>query len=528
MAILIDANFPGGGLENARIVQENSIYYTAPVDGSLTNRTMWFAFRVCGAKGKALTFIQEKMERTLEVNIYGTYGVVRPVVREGTSGEWKRISKEDIVYDPQTLYFSFHYTPQSDETYIAFCYPYQLSDLMNWVKKYEDNPYLKVQTLCKTLENRDYPILMIGDYESDTPKDLILLSARQHAGETPSSYVLEGLLSRLLSTDTIGSKLLEKAVFLVMPLGNLDGVEEGRYGKDAPPVDFNRDWRYDATREEIRCILSLIDELSKKHRMALRFDFHGPHPGGPSHLVPGRYSVLGEEKWNRACRMRRYVETLFEPFSACRVEDLEDIYFCWAQENYMFNQTAYLSNLYGAEGFTLECAYNQDRLGRELCPSVWNQMGHTFAQAIYDNYYNPDFSYEDDIPNLELCWPDWTMVCLPENIEMIPNGRTMVLKAQKQYDRLIRSFDGFVTDKHEMTSGAYTLTCHGKAKLKIFAYYFRDGRGATRSNAFDLLLENETIDIPFEWLQAGTQYQSLRAGFRTTYLEGMLTIVHHK
>lgn len=528
MAILIDANFPGGGLEDARIVQGNTIYYTAPVDGSLTNRTMWFSFRLHGAQGQALTFIQEKMERTLEVNIYGTYGVVRPVVKEGKNGNWKRIPKQDILYDPQTLYFSFRYTPQSNETYIAFCYPYQLSDLMAWADQYKNSPYLEIQTLCKTLENRDYPIFLIGDYESNVPKDLILLSARQHAGETPSSFVLEGLMSRLLSGDEIGNKLLEKAVFLVMPLANLDGVEEGRYGKDAPPVDFNRDWRYDAKREEIRCILNLIDKLTCKYNMALRFDFHGPHPGGPSHLVPGRYSVLGEEKWKRTCRMRRYVETLFEPFASCRVEDLEDIYFCWAQENYMFNQTAYLGSLFNTEGFTLECAYNQDRTGRELSPAIWNKMGYTLAQAIFDNYYNPDFSFDNDVPNLELCWPDWTMVCLPENIEMLPDGRKMIFKSQKQYDRLIRTFDGFVTDKHEISSGSYSLSCQGKAKLKIFVYYVRNGRMATRSDAFDLLLENETLEVPFEWLQANTQYASLYAGFRVTFLEGTLTVIHHE
>lgn len=527
MAMMIDANFPGGGLENVRIVHGNTVYYTAPVDGSLTYRTMWFAFRVRGAKGQQLTFVQEKMERTLEVNIYGTYGVVRPVVREGKDGQWMRIAAKDIIYDPQTLYFSFQYTPSSNETYIAFCYPYQLEDLMRWVKAHEGNPYLKIETLCKTLENRDLPILKIGDFESDQPKDLIRLAARVHSGETPGSYVLEGLMSRLLSGDEVGRKLLEKAVFLVLPMSNLDGVEEGRYGKDAPPVDINRDWRCDAKRGEIRQEQVLLEELSKKYRFVLNFDFHGPHPGGPTHLVPGRYSVMGEEKWKRSCRMRRYVEELFEPFAACRVEDLENIYFCWAEEKYMFNQTTYLSSVYDLEGFILECAYNQDRLGRELSPEKWRQMGHVFAKAIYDNYYNSDFTFPDEIENLELCWPDWTMVCLPQSIEMLPEGRTMVLKAEKQYDRLIRTFDGFVTDKHYMNDGAYTVTCDGKAKLKIYAYYYRDGRVAGHSKAFDLLLENETVEIPFEWLQAGTSYTSLLAGFRAGYLEGTITIRYH-
>ncbi len=527
MAICIDTNYPGGGLEQVRIVRDH-IYYTAPVDGSLTNRTCWFSFRVRGAKGIPLTLVQEKMGRTLEVNIYGTYGVVRPVVREGSEGEWQRIDSSDIIYDPKKLYFSFRYTPQSNETYFAFCYPYQYKDWLNFVNRYQGHPLLRMETLCKSMEGRDYPVLYVGDYEGTTQKDLILLCARQHAGETSGSFVLEGILERLLSDDEVAHRLLEKCVFLVIPLCNIDGVEEGRYGKDAPPVDFNRDWRYDASRAEIRAILALLDRLNERYRIALRFDFHAPHPGGPTHLVPGRLSVIGEKEWRRSSRMRLYVQELFEPVCACRVEDLEDIYFCWAQENYRFNQTAYLERTYGTRGFTLESAYNCDRNGRPLNPDIWRQTGSLLALAIYNNYYNPDFEFKDDIESLEPCLDAWTVVCLPENIEIKPDGRSVIMTSPRQYDRTIRSYDGFITDKQTIHSGAYTITCQGKARMKIYSYYFRDNRCAARSDAFELLLENETLEIPFGWLQSSSGYEELQAGFRTVFLEGTLTISYHE
>jgi hypothetical protein len=525
MAILIDANFPGGGLESARIVEDH-IYYTAPVDGSLTNRTCWFYFRLRGAKGRRLTFVQEEMVRTLEVNIYGTYEVVQPVVREEEMGEWVRIPKENIFYDSKSLYFSFCYKPTSDETYIAFCYPYQYADLLSFVQMHSNNPLLRVETLHKSMEGRDYPILLIGDFDSPTQRDLVFLSSRQHAGETPGSFVLEGLLSRLLSNDDVARALLEKCVFLVVPMVNIDGVEEGRYGKDAPPIDYNRDWRYDAQRAEIRAILSFLDILNKRYRIALRFDFHSPHPGGPTHLVPGRFSVMGEKAWRRSSRMRLYVQQLFEPVCACRVDDLEDIYFCWAQENYRHNQNAYLEANYGTEGFTLEVAYHCDRNGRSLDPAIWRKMGGTLAKAIWDNYYNPTFSFDDDLDNLEICFPDWTVVCLPENVQLQPEGRTMVIKAEKQYNRTVRQYDGFVTDKHVMRDGAYLLRCQGSARLKVFAYYLRDMHSAARSDAFDLMLKDETLEVPFSWLQSDSGYAQLYASFRITFIEGVLTIVY--
>jgi hypothetical protein len=86
MAIIIDADFPGGGVEDVHIGPGRKdgadayISFSAPLDGALLGETLWFCFRVRGGAGKKLTFIQRNMAHTLGG---GAYAVVRPVFWEG-------------------------------------------------------------------------------------------------------------------------------------------------------------------------------------------------------------------------------------------------------------------------------------------------------------------------------------------------------------------------------------------------------------------------------------------------------------
>lgn len=55
-------------------------------------------------------------------------------------------------------------------------------------------------------------------------KKYVFISARVHPGETPSSFVLNGLLDLLMYSKKQGSALLKNFVFKIIPLLNPDGV----------------------------------------------------------------------------------------------------------------------------------------------------------------------------------------------------------------------------------------------------------------------------------------------------------------
>jgi murein tripeptide amidase MpaA len=66
-------------------------------------------------------------------------------------------------------------------------------------------------------------------HKFSSAKKTIFLSARVHPGETPSSFVLNGILDTLISGKKHSKQLLKQFVFKIIPLINPDGVARGYY-----------------------------------------------------------------------------------------------------------------------------------------------------------------------------------------------------------------------------------------------------------------------------------------------------------
>jgi predicted deacylase len=98
----------------------------------------------------------------------------------------------------------------------------------------------------------------------------IYVVARQHSGETPGSWVLDGFLRHLSQ--------LRKAGFViwVVPFANIDGIIEGHYGKDAFPYDLNRAWGSPPMRHETHVIRHDVKRWKACCRPILALDLHAP------------------------------------------------------------------------------------------------------------------------------------------------------------------------------------------------------------------------------------------------------------
>ena len=100
-----------------------------------------------------------------------------------------------------TLTFTLTFPHSGDTVYLAHCYPYRYSDMMLDLERIMADPqraqYIKRESLCQTLAGNDVPILTITS--SDPVYDIrnkkfVIVTSRVHPGETPSSFIMKGIL----------------------------------------------------------------------------------------------------------------------------------------------------------------------------------------------------------------------------------------------------------------------------------------------------------------------------------------------
>ncbi|XP_036033051.1 cytosolic carboxypeptidase 6 isoform X5 [Onychomys torridus] len=91
---------------------------------------------------------------------------------------------------------------------------------------------------------QDVLLLRLGseNLREGTEKKVIFITGRVHPGETPSSFVCQGIIDFLVSQHPIARVLREHLVFKIAPMLNPDGVYLGNYRCSLMGFDLNRHW----------------------------------------------------------------------------------------------------------------------------------------------------------------------------------------------------------------------------------------------------------------------------------------------
>jgi len=79
--------------------------------------------------------------------------------------------------------------------------------------------------------------------KSNPSKQIVFLTARQHPGETPASFLMQGAMEFLSNPDNEEAAFLrDRFEFKIIPMMNPDGVIYGNYRCSLSGVDLNRQW----------------------------------------------------------------------------------------------------------------------------------------------------------------------------------------------------------------------------------------------------------------------------------------------
>lgn len=227
---------------------------------------------------------------------------MKPLYKTGEN-EWKRVESTltcDVKGDVGSFFevtFSFNFV--ESPVFFAFSFPWSFSDhkkFLEELKKSESSDfYLHICNLINSLEKRPCEIITISNYnqieinlEDPIPnlyentirankfsnKPVILISARVHPGETPSSHLVNGFIQFLTSNDTRAIALRNNYVFKIIPMINPDGVFRGYFRTDTRGNDLNRTYSNPTAKKHPTTFA--IKELMKHYNSQLYtyIDFH--------------------------------------------------------------------------------------------------------------------------------------------------------------------------------------------------------------------------------------------------------------
>jgi len=290
---------------------------------------LWFCFRVTGCGSRRLRVVMRNFDNILYWS--GSPRNLRPVARR-RGGDWERLGHGTPVGRPDgRTDVAWEVSRPGPALDVAFCYPYGRPELESLLGRARGR--LQADVIGVSQGGRPLVRISNGFGVRGSRAPGIYLSARQHAGETPGSWVLEGALEGLAAAGD------RAPLVWAVPLADIDSIEEGAYGKDRYPCDLNRAWTAPMMRHEAQVIAQDVNRWRERCRPVLALDFHAQ--GGASatglYFIPSDHGKAGLRRtaagWER--RIARHLGARLMPRRHGGGEKLSPSAQAWARTGYL-------------------------------------------------------------------------------------------------------------------------------------------------------------------------------------------------
>lgn len=377
MSFRVDPDIPFGNACDIHVEareEATAVHFAADPHGG--PESLWFCFRIVRESDaplpKRFQLVLDHSQNMLGANRPET---LRPVIRH-EGGDWERLGPGTAQPLPDgRLSIIWETIAPEASLDVAFCYPYGDEDLSSLVE--DLGPPWRFDTIGVSQLGR--PLRRLSNCPGEAPgtRPGFYFVARQHSGESPGSWVLDGVLRQL-------SEMGDKGPLVwAVPNANPDGVMAGDYGKDNFPYDLNRAWGSPPMRHETLVMRRDCVLWSERCRPTLCLDFHAP---GASESA-GCYFFLPEpdafpqqhaeaEKWSDALAASMGEELMSDP--AGRVASYRSR---WETPSF----TQFVCEQLNMCGMTLETPYAVVRdlvLTREMYVETGRRLASGLAEAL--------------------------------------------------------------------------------------------------------------------------------------------------
>lgn len=247
-AITFHTDFEGAAL--GPVERAGPAHFRCPVPGqsdqdNRNRQASWYYFRVEGATpGETLT-----LDLTALLGEYnyraGTHAVTkntRPLISYDNRS-WIHLTDREVTWEEKEPLLRLKIKPEQAKFWIAHTPPYTLAHAAALEREIRNHPAVRITAPGKTVEGRLMPLWTITDPKTpDKEKKTVWLMFRQHAWESGSSWVAEGLVRHLVAAGPVSDRLRQKFVWKIFPVADPDGVARGGVRFNRNGYDLNRNW----------------------------------------------------------------------------------------------------------------------------------------------------------------------------------------------------------------------------------------------------------------------------------------------
>uniref|UniRef100_A0A1A8S2D1 Cytosolic carboxypeptidase 6 n=2 Tax=Nothobranchius TaxID=28779 RepID=A0A1A8S2D1_9TELE len=280
--LVFDACFESGNLGHVDYISDFEFDLFIRPDTCNPRFRLWFNFTVENVREtQRVVFNFVNFSKTKSLYRDG----MSPVVKSTSRPKWQRLPPKNVYYyrcpDHRRNYvmsFAFCFDRENDVYQFAYCYPYTYTRLQHYLASLERRnlPYLQREQLGLSVQQRRLDLLTITNSENVSPekeKKLVFLTARVHPGESPASFVCQGVIDFLVGQHPVAQILRDHVIFKIVPMLNPDGVYLGNYRCSLMGFDLNRHWQDPSpwAHPTLHAVKQLIVQMNQDPMVSLEF-----------------------------------------------------------------------------------------------------------------------------------------------------------------------------------------------------------------------------------------------------------------